>query len=433
MKKNHAYDYVILGGGISGLYAAYLLLQKNSDKNPSILLLEKENHFGGRVYTYHDRAFKSVEAGAGRFSPQLHPLLLKLIRSMGLAHLMYPQPKDSDYFPTGNSCRSGSNIESLWKRVFSASKKSDTESLRNMTVLEFAAKIITKEEVKLLSDSFGYYSELVVMNAADAMGLIESLHPSGGFYGLEGGFSLIIDGLIEKIRDGGGGGGGKVILKKGIEVQNIKEEEDGRFHITCVKDKKELIYTAETCICALPTPVLQQGILEEYTSNTHLRKMLRSVSCQPLCRIYAKYSKDNVWFRGLSKFTTNNDLRMVIPINEEEGTIMISYSDNRFADSWHRLYLKGGVEAVEKKCVRLLEKIFCRDKIPACDELRVFYWDCGVGYWRVGADSKQISSAILRPFDYSRLFICGENFSHTHQQWMEGALETAKKVVDLID
>jgi hypothetical protein len=121
---------------------------------------------------------------------------------------------------------------------------------------------------------------------------------------------------------------------------------------------------------------------------------------------------------------------MVIPLDEKEGTIMISYSDHRFADAWQRLYLKGGVEAVEKKCVRLIRQVLGRDlHVPACKAMRVFYWDCGVGYWKVGADSKAVSSALLQPLP--RLFICGENFSYRHQQWMEGALETAKRAVEL--
>lgn len=37
------YDYVIIGGGISGLYCRYLLSKYN------VLLLEKENYIGGRA------------------------------------------------------------------------------------------------------------------------------------------------------------------------------------------------------------------------------------------------------------------------------------------------------------------------------------------------------------------------------------------------
>ena len=39
------YDTVIIGGGIAGLTAAYMLRDKN------ILLLEQEDRFGGRVWS----------------------------------------------------------------------------------------------------------------------------------------------------------------------------------------------------------------------------------------------------------------------------------------------------------------------------------------------------------------------------------------------
>jgi oxygen-dependent protoporphyrinogen oxidase len=43
--KENLYDTVIIGGGIAGLTAAYMLRDKN------FLLLEKEDRFGGRIWT----------------------------------------------------------------------------------------------------------------------------------------------------------------------------------------------------------------------------------------------------------------------------------------------------------------------------------------------------------------------------------------------
>ena len=48
------YDIVIVGGGISGLFLAYKLV--NTKLN--ILVLEKESKFGGRVHTISKNGYQ---------------------------------------------------------------------------------------------------------------------------------------------------------------------------------------------------------------------------------------------------------------------------------------------------------------------------------------------------------------------------------------
>ena len=57
-------DVIIIGGGLSGLYTGYNIL-KNA-KNSKVVILEKEERFGGRIETFKNRNM-SVESGAGRF------------------------------------------------------------------------------------------------------------------------------------------------------------------------------------------------------------------------------------------------------------------------------------------------------------------------------------------------------------------------------
>ena len=69
------YDIIILGGGIAGLYTAYKL--NKCSPHLKILLLEKENYLGGRVFTVH-QGDMNVEAGAGRFADN-HKYLMELL------------------------------------------------------------------------------------------------------------------------------------------------------------------------------------------------------------------------------------------------------------------------------------------------------------------------------------------------------------------
>ena len=73
-----SYDIVIVGGGISGLFLGYKLV----DTNLNILILEKEKEFGGRVHSIYKNGYH-YECGAARFSNK-HNKLLTLIHELGL-------------------------------------------------------------------------------------------------------------------------------------------------------------------------------------------------------------------------------------------------------------------------------------------------------------------------------------------------------------
>ena len=59
------YDFIIVGGGISGLYMQLKMINKNKN----VLLLEQHNNFGGRIYQYYDKKYNvSFPSGAARFN-----------------------------------------------------------------------------------------------------------------------------------------------------------------------------------------------------------------------------------------------------------------------------------------------------------------------------------------------------------------------------
>jgi hypothetical protein len=58
-------------------------------------------------------------------------------------------------------------------RVILASKGEPIIKLQNISFLHFAKEVLTKEEIDFITGSFGYYSELVIMNAHDAIYLMD--------------------------------------------------------------------------------------------------------------------------------------------------------------------------------------------------------------------------------------------------------------------
>ena len=77
-------DLVVVGGGIAGLYTAYKYLTKykNNKIKKKVILIERNNRMGGRIFTYnhkHKNKTYPIEAGAGRISSN-HKNLMKLIK-----------------------------------------------------------------------------------------------------------------------------------------------------------------------------------------------------------------------------------------------------------------------------------------------------------------------------------------------------------------
>src|SRR5262249_10432930 len=92
----------IIGGGLSGLYAALLLERQGID----YLLLEARSRFGGRITSYpattHDFADtvgprpvpNRFDLGATWIWPAIQPHLAKIITDLGLE--TFPQHEDGD-------------------------------------------------------------------------------------------------------------------------------------------------------------------------------------------------------------------------------------------------------------------------------------------------------------------------------------------------
>ena len=423
------YDVIIMGGGIAGLYSAHQLIKKFPKK--SILILERENVLGGRIKTYTDKRM-TVEAGAGRCH-QKQIDTMSLITELGLAKHMFKIKSGDIYYDIHTKIPIDNPNKPLLEKLVTNSVLVEPNNLKNMSLVKYASMVLSNDEIKTIEDTFGYYTELVTMNASDCISLIrEHLSPKNTFYILQGGLKQIIDKLEENLQTHK-----NVTFLNKHQVSNIQkttqyaQQDAKRLPIYKVSfNHREITYLGKQIISALPKQVLEKM---DYFKPIH-RILHKSIHCGPLCRIYSVFPLKNgkAWFDNIPKFTTNNNLRIVIPISSEHGVIMSSYTDNKYSKFWKDLYKKGGEHLLQKELVKLLKESTGIENIPPPIKTEIFYWDCGVGYWTVGTDSQEISTRINQPFPGEQIFICGEHFSHKDQQWIEGALETSKTVVSKI-
>jgi monoamine oxidase len=442
--KMELYDTIIVGGGIAGLYTAHLL-QKRDPKH-QFIILEKEKYLGGRLLTYSDK-YMTVEKGGARFSEN-HHLILDLLKEFGLDNKIIEASPDAFYSPADGTSilydsvfdfddrpfnpfsklfdvmteayvNSPTPIAPLIARVVLASKLETKDNLISQTFTDFAKDVLSANEIQHIHDAFGYSTELVEMNAYDCIALIEGgLNPRQKFYVLAGGLTQLINKLVSKINLG------ERRIFTGSEVFSATYDQN---HFV-IKTKVHT-YRSINCVFAVP----KQG-LENLALFKPIYKELDYIKCFPLCRIYCKFdmtNRENAWIRDLPKLTTNNNLRIIIPIDSKAGVIMASYTDHKYADFWLRLFESEGVKGVNKELVKLYKETLGID-IPLPISTKVFHWGCGVGYWGKGADSAELEKIFLQPFANTPLYVCGEHYSANNQQWMEGALETAEKVVKRI-
>ena len=401
------YDIIIVGGGIAGLYTAYCAIKR--DPNRKILILEKDNRLGGRMYTYQEKDFPGpIEYGAGRFHKG-HTLLVRLIDDLGMKSKMNP------IIPTLELPIMKQLMEQIIQKYHQRKNDQDIE----LSFQEYVVKklFVTSEEMKFIESQYGYSAELSLMNMKDAMVLIEDMR-SHTYYGLGGGFSQIIDKLEDILNKK------KCHILKTTPVKIVKQttwdKDQTGFLVQTENGEK---FMSKKCVLAVP-----KEALTKFSILRPIKDKLNSITTTPLCRIYAQYEPDkdgDYWFQGMGKVTVPNTLRYVIPYNQEKGVIMISYTDDKYAKWWHRIWKHEGVSSVKSHLHSLVKATFPWANAKTPRKLKIAYWDAGVAFWKTGIkNSKSLAKEIARPLgNHIELYICGENYSPM-QQWIESALIT---------
>ena len=324
-------EVIIIGGGIAGLNTAYKLIKKNPKMQ--ITILEKYNYIGGRIKTFVSKYMK-VEAGAGRFNNK-NKLLLGLLRDFGLFGKIITIGSDSKVVDIKRpGLLQESQVLTILKKLINDVKYSENE-LINMEFSEYMKKKVTREEMKYLYDFFGYTSEITEMNAYITIEILKTYFMKDvDFYALKGGLSQLTNNMVDYLRRN------NVKVLKNREVLNIEKCEN-KYEIEVEGITKK--YICDVCVCAVP-----KNVIERFDIFKDINPLLKSIKLKPLCRIYMRFS-DVKWMKDIPRLTINNQLRYIIPIDKERGIIMISYTDNYYAEYWKKLNEERGLRGVVKR------------------------------------------------------------------------------------
>ncbi len=412
------WDLIIVGAGIAGLESARRWLAAGG--KGSVAVLEKYGYVGGRMVSFSRKVNGidvSWEIGAGRIHSS-HTLIRNVIRRVGCK--LVPIPAATG-FALGDGVVGGGVFESGLLTPF---KRLGGETLGEKTLRQLTDSSWGTGVSEKFWNGYPYDAEARLMRADLALESFAAEMDSAGR-----GFSVCAQGLGEVCRR----------LRVDLEKKGVKffqehsvlecSGREGEVNLVVSSGGKKRVWRAAKVIMAVHSSGL--GKIKGFESWPLLKK----VRMAPLVRIYGVFPVGRggrPWFAGLGKFVTDRSVRFFIPISEEKGVAMISYTDGVDAEGFLCLGDSGaeGQKKAVDAVMRDLRLLFPDRQIPDPSFYRVHGWTDGCTYWLPGSYSpKKESLASHTSHGLKNVFVVGESFS-TRQAWIEGALEHVEQLFE---
>ena len=396
------YDFIIVGGGIAGLYAAYKI--KTMNPNASVIVLEKQHKkwAGGRTGNDNFRG-TSIVTGAGIGRKRKDKLLIKLLKDMGV---------ETHEFEAKHNYAATIKEPCAVKNTFLEIKRAYSETAaKGKTFKEFAISVIGLERYKHFTICAGYtdYEEEDAHSTLFNYGFDDNYE---NWTGIAIPWRTLIMKLIEKI--------GVSNVHFGCEVTNIKIVADG-----FIVDTNSKTYYGRKVIIATTI----EGVLKLVPESPRIYKQIHG---QPFLRTYGKFSASSLnTMREYVPYLTivPGALQKIIPMDADRGVYMICYSDNASAKKLD-LISEDSEENRARFC-RLLEKSLDapKDSLELL-EIADYYWATGTHYYEPLTGDFKNRGAFIRKAQrpHRNMLVVGELIS-TNQGWVEGALESVEAVV----
>lgn len=384
LKNDKIYDYIVIGGGVAGLYANYKLAKQLK----SGLLLEKESELGGRMLEvmFHGHLIK---LGAGIMAEH-NTNLLKLLKELGL--------KYSTFKSETNTLLELFDMESAIKQI-KKTYNANKSDCKNLTSLQFLKKYFSSKFVKQfianceyrdwLESDIGYF-----INYYDIRDMSHLEH------------NVLIMNWIDLTN--------KLKLPNCVcshEVKNIKKLSNGLFEI----DGKYVTKKIYVCTTLKPVDKLI-GKLIDFSYSDYIGTI-------PFVRIYTWHSKPYDSAKISHYNIVTNELEKIIKINPH--ILMASYSDNLGAKYWKSIISKDKKNQIKKVENKLQELNIGINKV---DDVEICWWEEGVHYYRPFRSQtiNQVIKKLMKPI--KGIYVVGEITSKKHG-WVEGAIQSVNAII----
>ncbi|HEY1349276.1 MAG TPA: FAD-dependent oxidoreductase [Ktedonobacteraceae bacterium] len=419
-------DYAIVGGGVSGLYAGWRLLQdrQHSREEPETLaLFEMSGRIGGRLLTWRPTEHLRAELGGMRLlaSQQLvwaltehldlektgfavsGPNLRLFLRGTSTTVARPERVRERYRLKDSEQMAPGDLIFTLIEQILADNQKVIREKIgkdrpqtrqdwdRVKNVLKYRDRIngqvreidlrqvgfwnalsdaLSSEAYEYLGDSLGYYSLIANWNAAEALQNIDLDRSAGTAYKtLKQGFAALTDTLGQRLMDAGGA------IHLQHRLLRIDREEAGKPYLLTFEYPHGLVQVQATRILlALPAWALKQ-IQPTPTFNPQapfLKPLLDTVVGMSAFKLFLFY-RERWWERACIGITQGRSV-CDLPLRQtyyfapdqktaREGLLMASYDDARMVDYWR------GMQERKPLPVALPREIQTRTNASLSDDL----------------------------------------------------------------
>ena len=395
------YDIIIIGSGMSGLYAA--LTVKKLCPELSYLVLERDELFGGRSY---DVRFENTDVvtGAGIGRKNKDKLLLQLMKDFKI-----PIKEFETQHKYTSSIHPPCDVKSTFlhlKKIYE--KENKNKVMKNHETFRQYAKNILGEDAYNHFIVCAGYSDYENEDVYDTLYNYNFDDNYNKWVGFSVPWKILVDKIVTSL--------GKSIVNK-TEVTKIYKH-DNYFEILT----KNIKYYCEKIVIATDIDAVKK-LIHNISPNPSLYSQIKG---QPFLRLYAKFSKDSIPYlkekiQGVTVIP--GPMQKVIPMNPDNGVYMVVYSDNNDAD-YFKKYFKNN-EKNRTIINNLLEKSLQLEGKLHIENIKDFYWKNGTHYYAPLTDKfknrQEFIKVAQRPD--KNIIIVGELIS-IHQGWVEGALES---------
>ena len=480
-------DVAIVGGGVSGAYAAWRLAREAPHLR--VRLFEASDRIGGRL---HSVAFPQAphlvaEVGGMRYL-KAHAHVSGLIDALGLPSRLYPIDRDPNRVMLRGRNFSQADVAAGRARfayaVPDADQKPDAKFFENAiagilpkqhppkTPAEWARLRATykykgrllrdwknrdllltgmsAEELALVEDGSGYDDWIEGETGLDEMDYV-FVHDdeSKPFYTVAGGYQRLPLTLAAQAAKAG--------APIAVNTRLVGLTAERGLHRLTLRDVhgRQSEITAARVILALPRRGLER--IENFPdarANANFARLIASVTPIPACKSLLLYKKP--WWRehGIVEGRNITDMparqfyclgaeTTRLPSEDTNGYgVLMAYCDMKSVAAWQKLVpnpdasgftsLSGDsalAQEIHREASLVIGKTDVQPLAARFQDWSADPFGGGWHYYALGHDGVADSAAMLKPMPERDLYVCGEAYSRA-QGWVEGALERAETMLE---